>query len=227
MKTWPLALAVLALSALTSGNAQAQVRQGDFRLFFDVGLISHTMSRVKAHTPVGDFKDKANVFTIGPGFISPSYGLGIAYAASRHVLPGLYLAYNRAKLTGEEEFAGQSKDYRERALSQLELRPNLELTMLPGSRFVPYGLLGLSYIRRTVIHDNGDTDLTGSGIGPVVGIGAHAFAAKSASFDFGLSFRALFVDDDGKERSLRVRGLDDVKQREYAILFTLGASLWL
>ena len=226
MKALSFAVVLIALAALAPGQAQAQVDQGDFRLFFDTGLMSYTMSRIKADAPAGDFKDKDNQLSIGPGLIGASTGVGVAYAASRHVLPGLYLGFNRTKLTGETEVDGRDADKNDRAFTQLELRPNLELAFLPEASFVPYGLIGLSYIYRGVsVEDDDDSD--SSGIGPVLGLGAHAFAARNVSFDFSFTFRALFINDDDREDALEAAGLKDVKQREYAILFNLGASLWL
>jgi Outer membrane protein beta-barrel domain len=228
MKTWLPALAVLVLSALASSEAQAQIHQGDFRLAFDMSMLSFTMGRIKADSPAGDYKAKDNSFALGPSS-SPNSGLSIAYAASRRVIPGFYLGFQRVKSTGEQELGNTSTDRPEVTNSQLELRPFLELAFVPDSRFVPYGVLGFSYLRRaTERKDNGQSRDTDSyGIGPMLGLGLHAFAGSVASIDLALCYRGLFIDDEDQEGALQGTGLRDIKQREHAVFLTLGASLWL
>lgn len=230
MKALLSAICLVFLCLATPGRVHAQVDRGDFRLFFDTSLFTFVTQRIKADAPGGDYKEKDTQLSVGSGIIGPDTGVGLAYAASRHVVPGLYFGINRVKLDGEVEVDGRTTDKNERTIMQFELRPFLELTLIPDSSFVPYAVLGLSYVRRTVdfnSDDADDPDAESTGIGPVVGLGAHALAARSVSFDFAVNFRALFIDDERKEDALQRAGLDDIKQREYAILFTLGASLWL
>lgn len=228
MKTWLPALAVLVLSALASSEAHAQIHQGDFRLAFDMSVLSYTMGRIKADSPAGDYKSKDNSFAVGPSS-SWNSGLSLAYAASRRVIPGFYLGFQRVKSTGEQELGNTNSDRPEITFSQLELRPFLELAFIPDSRFVPYGVLGFSYLRRASERkDNGQSsDTDNYGIGPMLGLGFHAFAGSKVSIDLGLCYRALFIDDEDQERALEGTGLRDIKQREHALFLTLGASLWL
>ncbi len=227
MKAWSLACAVVILSALANSQAQAQVDEGDLRLSFDLSLISFRMDRVKADSAAGDYVGKENELGLGTGMSAfGSGGIGIAYAASRHVLPGLYLSYQRVKLSSEVEVDDDSNDGPETTFSQLEIRPNVELTFVTNASFVPYGVVGFSYLRRDRSTDPGN-ETDHYGVGPVLGLGAHAFAARNVSFDFSLTFRALFIDNDARQDALENLGLDDIKQREYALMFNFGASLWL
>jgi len=231
MKALLQALVALSLFACAASPARAQVHRGDLRLFFDTGLLSYTMDRVKAEAPGTDFKRSDNQLSIGPGPGAPVAGVGFAYAASRHVLPGLYLGFSHAKLTGETEIDGNrgrvTTSEPEVTFTQLELRPNVELTVNPEGSFVPYLMLGLSFVRQSASVDDDDEDVTAFGVGPAAGLGFHAFPTSRVSFDLGFTFRALFIDDDDTEDRIERAGFDDVRQREYAFILTLGASYWL
>lgn len=227
MKAFLIAISFVFLCLAAPSQSKAQVDRGDVRLFFDTGLFSFTTQRIKADAPPGDYKATDTQLALGPGLIGPSTGFGLGYAASRRVIPSLYFGLDRVNLDGEVEIDGDSTDTQERTLLQFELRPFLELALLPDSSFVPYAVLGLSYVRRSIELNDGGADSENTGVGPVLGLGAHAFAAPRVSFDFSVTFRALFVDDEDKEDALEAAGLDDIRQREYAILLNLGASLWL
>jgi hypothetical protein len=118
---------------------------------------------------------------------------------------------------------GASETEGDTTVRRFELRPQVEFPFNPRSRFVMHALAGLSFLRE--VGDSPDYDAFG--IGPVVGLGAHGFILPAASLDLGLAFRAAFVKSDDREDVLEATGHDDVKQRELALLFTLGASFWL
>ncbi len=224
MKVWLSVLVTMGCVALAPVRAHAQVNEGDFRLGFDLSLVSFNSARIKADAPVGDYDRKDNA--VGGGTGSPVFGnagVVLGYAATRHIVPSLYLSFQQLSLKGEEEEGPAKRKDRKSTRNQLEVRPQLELTLRPGTHFVPYGVLGLSYVRRA----SSAPDTDSFGIGPVLGVGAHAFASSLVSVDFSLTFRALFVNDDDREDALEARGLDDVKFREYAVFFNFGVSFWL
>ena len=99
----------------------------------------------------------------------------------------------------------------------------LELALMPDARVVPFVVGGMT-LGRAVTRDD-DTDVTMFGLGPALGIGAHAFLTAHASLDLSFTFRGtFFVKNDLDEA---VEGAGDIKTRQYALLLNLGASFWL
>ncbi len=219
------ALAAFWVFGFGATSARAQVRESDFRLALEVGIVDWTSEREKGEVPLGDYEQRRNTLGAGPSAGAGSAGVILGYAASRRFVPSVYFGIEHEKLEVETERATVRVQGHAQARS-FELRPFLEITLIPESRFVPYVLLGFS-VRRRVIDPDGEAESSRLAYGPVVGVGAHGFVVARASFDFALLFRGGFVNDEDRETVLERSGVEDVKQRELALTFCLGTSFWL
>ncbi len=235
---WTCALA-LSAGWLFPAVSSAQVTEGDLRLALDTSLFSFNANRVSGSVAGRDVVTKDNVTTFGPGVGGPGFGgggLAVGYAvASGYLIPTLRFGLARLGSTQRTDVDGdQSGPEQRTSATQLELNPLLEVAFLPDSSFVPFGAVGFSYVHQfaktEVETQNGRTTSTDSdvpGFGPTLGLGFHAFASERASFDMGLTYRALFLKDDDTEDSLEAMGFRDVALREHMLALTLGASFWL
>lgn len=206
-------LVVLGMSWLALGRAHAQVREGDVRLYLDSGLFSWAKEVTEVEAAGVTQKSETTGTTSG---LLVGGGVGLGYALSRYLVPELYASLQNAKIETEE---GDGITFR-----QWELRPCVEVPLLPEERFVPY-LMGGMTLGRAVSKADGDADITMFGLGPALGAGAHAFLTDHASLDLGLAFRGTFyVQNDLEDDAL---GGVDLKTKQYALLLTLGASFWL
>lgn len=211
-----LCLAGLMLAAASS-TAQAQVHPGDVRFFMDSGFVNFTSDRVRSDDGL------AATNTTGVGLFGNG-GLGIAYAVTRHIVPGMYFSIwrDKAKLKVKPE-DGPDRDDDLGDAKSWELRPFLEIPFNPTSRFVVHGDVGLSILRPWPRVWTDDA----IGVGPVVGIGAHGFVTEHVSIDTSVLFRAAFVFDDDAKDALEATGVDDPKFRQLSLLVMIGASYWL
>jgi hypothetical protein len=214
-----LCLALLALG-LTSSKSQAQLHDGDLRLYIDSGFVTWDQFRQKGDTAAGDAlvtDTTTSVDLFGHG------GLGLAYVVNKYLVPGLYFNLHRVKAKHKEEIDDNSTS-NSGTMRTWELRPYLEIPFNASSRFVVHGTVGLSLGRQ--VNDDDDNDGL-FGVGPVAGLGAHGFITNNVSLDLGLMFRALFIKSDDLEDAREAGGWDDPKFRQLSLLFTVGASYWL
>jgi hypothetical protein len=195
---------------LAASSSHAQVRDGDIRLYLDGALVSWT--KQVSETELAGLRSKDETTTVAAGLLGGGGGLG--YAVTPHLVPELYVALQNVKI---------KTDGGELTLRQWELRPCLEVPLLPAQRFVPFLIGGLS-LGRTVTKE-GDEEVTMFGLGPALGAGAHAFLTEHASLDLSLVFRGtFFVKNDASEGLLDDA---DLKVKHYALLLNVGASFWL
>ncbi len=205
------------LLACVSSTARAQVHPGDVRFLMDTGFVNYTSDRLRSDDGI------AATNTTGVGLFGAG-GVGIAYAVSRHIVPGMYFSIwrdkSKLKLKPDD---GPSIDRDLGDAKTWELRPFLEIPFNPSSRFVVHADVGLSFLRpwpRIVTDD-------ALGVGPVVGLGAHGFVTQHVSIDTSVSFRASFVFDNDEQDRLEATGVNDPRFRQLSVLLTVGASYWL
>jgi hypothetical protein len=205
-------LVAMGLLWLVTDSAHAQVREGDLRLFLD-GSLFGWMKQVDK-TEGGGLSVKDETTTKATSLLGGG-GIGLGYAVSRYIVPELYASVQSAKI---EDDSGTA------SARQWELRPCLEVPLLPSRRVVPYVMGGLT-MGRLVTKDIGDDDISMFGLGPALGAGAHAFLTEHASLDVSLNFRGTFFVQNDLADALPA-GVD-LKTRQYALLLNVGASFWL
>lgn len=206
-------LMVMGTAWLAASGAQAQVREGDVRLYLDAALVSWA-KEVTETDGAGPLDGESESTTLSTGLLGAG-GAGVGYAISPYLVPELYVSLQNVK-------ADFGDGDGELTVRQWELRPCLEVPLLPDARFVPYLMGGLT-LGRTVTKGDGDPDLTRFGVGPALGVGAHGFLTQHASLDLGLTFRGTFFVKNELEDQLGV----EFNVKQYALLFTVGASFWL
>jgi hypothetical protein len=207
-------LVALGFSWFAAGGAHAQVRDGDVRLYLDASLLTWTKQITEAEG--AGLSSEEEITTIGSGLLGAG-GVGVGYAVSPYLLPELYVSLQNAKIdTGDGDVN----------LRQWELRPCLEVPLLPDQRFVPF-LMGGMTLGRTVTKGDSDDDddVTMFGLGPALGAGAHAFITERASLDLSLVFRGTFFVKNDLADALP-DGVD-LTVKQYTLLLNLGASFWL
>jgi hypothetical protein len=211
---------MLALSASFVGAdvANAQIERHDLRLYLEGGMVGWS----KAPYDYGTVRGSSTATSVGP---LTNGGVGIGFAATRFLVPTLAFYMQRTKLSGE----GTSRNVR-----VWELRPSLEVPLLPALRFVPFASVGLSLMRSVDKDANVDeitgatTDIERFGYGPVIGVGLHTFLLEHASLDLSLVYRAVWgltsstptLDDEGiwvEPKNLPL----------HSLLLNLAASFWL
>jgi hypothetical protein len=204
-------LVALALAWLAASSSQAQVRDGDLRLYLDASVVSWL--KLVSETEALGVTSEDETITLSSGLVGGGAGLG--YAVTRHLLPELYVSLQNVKIDANGADA---------TVRQWELRPCLEVALLPGQRFVPFVMGGMT-LGRIVSKGDLENELTMFGLGPALGAGAHAFLTEHASLDLALAFRGTFFVQNDVEDDLP-DGVD-IKIRQYALLLTVGASFWL
>jgi hypothetical protein len=205
-------LVVLVLSWLAAGSSQAQVRDGDLRLYLDASVVS--WMKLVSETEALGVSSEDETITLSSGALVGG-GVGLGYAVTRYLLPELYVSLQNVKIDANGADA---------TVRQWELRPCLEVPLLPGQRFVPFVVGGMT-LGRIVSKGDLDDELTMFGLGPALGVGAHAFLTEHASLDLALAFRGTFFVKNDVEEDLP-DGVE-FKIRQYALLLTVGASFWL
>jgi hypothetical protein len=198
-----LLVGVCVLILGESASASAQIKEGDLRLFLDGSLVSWTKQTTEVDTFFGSNSSDSKLLATG---IFTGGGAGVGYAVTRYLVPQLYMSLQNTRI----------KDSGGATLRQWDLRPCLEVPILPDERVVPYALAGLT-LGRLRVKDNGD-DIKLFGLGPVAGVGVHAFLTPRASLDASFTFQGTFFVKDDSEGS---------KTKQYALLLNLGASFWL
>jgi hypothetical protein len=219
-----LALALLGVSSA----AQAQVREGAFKLSIDTDVMSYTAITEKADDFDASYTE--SYFTFGPGGTAlgaglPGYvGLALGYVAHRHVIPQLHASFALASSSVEFQEAGSSTSEDGPFETALMLRPELEIPFNPDSGVVGFGLVGLDYRRLSASED--DLEASVHAIGPVVGVGLHSFYGEHVSLDLAAQLSYQFVS-----QSVVVDGVDespgdnsDITSVGFAV--SLGLSLW-
>ena len=214
----PLVLALCA-SFISADLAHAQIERHNLRVYLEGGLVSWS----KATLDYGDYETTSTATSVGP---LVNGGIGAGFALTRLLIPTLSFSMQRVK-------AGQGDTPQD--LRVWELRPELEIALLPSLRFVPFVHAGLSFMRS--VDKDGDPsefidgepkDLVRFGYGPVLGVGLHTFVLEHASLDLGLTYRMLIgfllsppvTDDEGNLVVVRDAPL-------HSLLLTLSASFWL
>lgn len=238
MKHCLVALILLTGSNLTTTPVHAQVQQGDFRLALEMNAFAFTAARVRASAGNGfDVTGKSDDVTFGPlGADSTTAGFTFGYAATSSFVPSVYLGFGRFHRENSTEVEGDKIDSQasKQSYTRFEVRPNLEIPIempfAPSLGVVPFARAGMSYVhtwQKSKIKDDSGTTYNQDGLGPLVGLGVHAFAGPLASFDASFDFRALFITNDHLTEQWEMSGVDNVKIRQYTIMLNLGASLWL
>jgi Outer membrane protein beta-barrel domain len=207
-------LTVLGLCLLAAGSSRAQVHDGDVRLYLDGTLFSWTKQVTEGEG--GGFTAEDETITKSSGLFSGG-GAGVGYALSDYLLPELYVALQNSKIeNGDTDLTTR----------QWELRPCLEVPLLPRQRIVPFVMAGMTLGRQiTKGLGDSDTDITMFGLGPALGVGAHAFLTERASLDLGLTYRGTFFVKNSLEDDLP-DGIE-INVKQHALLLTVGASFWL
>lgn len=201
------------------GNrAQAQIERHDFRLSLDASLVQWAK-----HTNVYEgFNDDLEVKTkaTAVGFLGAGF-LQAGFAVNRYLIPTLVFGLQQVKAEDDDDNSAST-------VRMWELRPALELAILPSMRIVPFASVGLSLSRRIMKFENGpaEQELKAFGVGPAITVGVHGFVFEHASLDLSLTYRALFF---GKTKASGAFDADEVekKQRDHALLLNLGASFWI
>jgi len=213
---WLSCLVGLMLAS-TSTKSFAQVQSGDVRFFVDSGFVNYTSDRVRSDDGISATN------TTGVGLFGNG-GLGIAYAVTRHIVPGMYFSIwrDKSKLKIKLE-DGPDTDRDLGDAKAWELRPFLEIPFNPTSRFVVHADVGLSILRPWPGTFTNDA----IGVGPLVGLGAHGFVSPHVSIDTSVAFRASFVFDDDRQDQLEATGVNDPRFRQLSVLLMVGVSYWL
>jgi hypothetical protein len=202
--------------AAASSTVQAQVHPGDVRFFMDSGFVNYESDRTRGE----DVLITNNITGVG---LFGNGGIGIAYAVTRHIVPGMYFSIWREKYKSKTEVDdGPGDTETEGDAKAWELRPFLEIPFNPTSRFVVHGDVGLSVLRPWPGMFTDDA----IGVGPLLGLGAHGFVSEHVSIDTSVLFRAAFVFDDDRKDQLEP-AIDDPKFRQLSVLLMVGASYWL
>lgn len=211
----------LLLWGLWAEGARAQIESHDVRLTLEanlVGWVKHASRFPDGGAATFDLEHtQTSVSFLGAGALSAGF------AVTRYLIPGLLFGLQHAKLEdGEGLFASTMRRW--------ELRPSLEVAILPGLRIVPFATVGLSLVRQLMKDEDKEDDFTEEmksfGLGPAISVGIHGFIFEHASLDLSLTYRALFF---GKTDASSTIQPDDVekKQQDHALLLNLGASFWI
>jgi hypothetical protein len=215
-------LVALLLFSAWGGTAQAQVESHDFKLTLDASVVQWTK-----HTSVydlfgDDIEEKSK--TTAVGFLGAGF-LAAGFAVNRFLIPTLVFGLQQVKVEEDDDRDGDDSST---TFRQWELRPSLEVAILPGMRIVPFASAGLSLARRVAKGESGpfEQQTKAFGVGPAISVGVHGFLAEHASLDLSLTYRALFF---GKTKASGALDADEVekKQRDHALLLNLGASFWI
>lgn len=202
MRWTGLWLIVCTLLLGASAPASAQIKEGNLRLFLDGSIVSWTKQRTKTDLTFVTPTTETKLVETG---IFPGGGAGLGYAVTRHLVPELYLSMHNAHSGGT-------------TLRQWDLRPSLEIPILPDASVVPYAMAGLTLGRIRLKDSADDVNAKLFGLGPVAGIGVHAFLTPRASLDASFTFQGTFFVKDDSDRA---------KTKQYALLLNIGASFWL
>ena len=210
---------VMVLVAWGSGGpAAAQVNARDLRLFVDGALVTWDKRLEQLRDPQfpeDDYDNELKTTTSGP---FSQGGVGVGFAALPSLIPQVYFSLQNVKLQLGDEPA---------KLRKFELRPALEVALLPATSWVPFvvGGLALAKLVNTDRDEGGEYKESTFGLGPVLGAGLHAFLVDHASLDLSLAFRGVFFVSSTYEKDLA--GGADYDLRQYSIVLNLGASFWL
>lgn len=220
MRSWWFFLVLALCTSLASADvAQAQIERHNLRVYLEGGLVGWS----KAKLDYGDYDETSTATSVGP---LTNGGIGAGFAITRWLIPTLSFSLQSVKL----QEGDASQDVR-----VWELRPVLEVALLPSLRFVPFVCAGLSIMRSvdkdgkpSEFIDGEPEDLVRFGYGPALGVGLHTFVLQKASLDLSLTYRALigfllsppFSNDEGDLVVARPGPL-------HSLLLNLSASFWL
>ena len=214
MKRTLYLVSTLILLGLWGTPAEAQIEAGDIKASIDASIV-RWMKQEDTYSVFGvRSKEKAEITGAG-AFIGA--GVGAGYAVSKYFIPSLALSLQTLKNDeGPVDMTARS----------WELKPSLEVALLPSLRFVPFADVGLVVQRQVFKATDEDGDSQKSSrlaLGPALGVGVHLFAVPKASFDLSFNYRAAF--------KVRNSGEDDLgrldKSTQHVLLLNLGASLWI
>lgn len=213
-----MGVVALVICSAWGSRAQAQIESHDFRLTLDASLVQWA-KHTNVYEGIGaDIESKNKTTAIG--FLGAGF-LSAGFAVNRFLIPTLVFGLQQVKVeSDDDDFATTFR--------QWELRPALEIAILPGMRIVPFASAGLSLARRVSKGEsNGfEQDIKAFGVGPAISVGVHGFVFEHASLDLSLTYRALFF---GKTKATGEVDMDEIekKQRDHALLLNLGASFWI
>ena len=212
------------MSLASSEVAHAQIERHDLRLFLEGGMLTWSKTTIE-YEGGSDFKATGTALGVGP---LTSGGLGVGFAVTRFLIPTLSFSMQRVKLETEGTTAQDLRVW--------ELRPTLEVALLPTIRFVPFVSAGMSVMGSVdkdaappEFEDAGEPrDVKRHGYGPVLQAGLHTFVLEHASLDLSLAYRALFnfmstTPVTTEEGDLAVPSGGVV----HSLLLNLAASFWL
>lgn len=208
LRTTFAALAVL----LAANRGQAQVEANRTKLSLDTSLLAYDYQHIESD----DVTLVQRNLTVGP---ASTGGISAGYSLSRRLVPQLYVSLAYAQSTFEQEYAGE-REYDKVDALKYEVRPALEITLLPESRIVPYVVAGASVGGSSVVIA-GET-LRAVGLGGALGVGLHAFVVPEVSADISFTYRLLGMIDDDRDSLL-----EDPRNLVHSLFLNAGVSLWL
>lgn len=146
-------------------------------------------------------------------------GAGIGYSISRRLVPQLYVALVYGETTYEAKYDGE-RDYDKADMLKYEVRPSLEIALLPESRFVPFVVVGAAVGGSSVTIS--DETIRAVGTGGSLSVGLHAFIVPQASADVSFTYRLLGMVDDDRDSQL-----EDARNLLHGLFLNVGVSFWL
>ncbi len=207
-------VSALILSGLWGARAEAQIEAGDIKASIEAGIV-RWIKQEDTYSVFGIRSKEKTELTGAGAFLGA--GVGAGYAVSKYFIPSLFLSLQSLK---NKEGPVDS------TFRTWELKPSLEIALLPSLRFVPFADVGLILQRQVLkaTDEDGDSGKNARfALGPALGVGVHLFAVQKASFDVSFNYRAAFkVQSSG---DVGLGRLD--KSTQHVLLLNLGASLWM
>lgn len=208
-------LITLMTCGVWGSRAQAQIESHDVRLTLDASLVQWTKQTVVFDEfNGGELKGKSTAI----GFLGAG-SVGVGFAVNRFLIPTLFFGLQQTKLEDDDGVYATTT-------RQWELRPALEVAILPSLRLVPFASVGLSLARRVGKEEDFSEEVKSFGLGPAISVGVHGFVIGKASLDLSLGYRALFFGKPDASDSIDSEDLPK-KQRDHSLLLNLGASFWI
>lgn len=210
---------VAALILVSAARTRAEIEPLDVKLTLEGSLLSWS----KISGTYADDSELKRTRTL-TGLLSGGY-VALGLAAHRYLVPTLFVGLQQAKYENPDVGSSQlTRDW--------DLRPALEVPLLPNARLVPFASAGLS-LARTVDRfeersgpDAGTLEFKSFRLGPAISVGLHGFIVQQASLDVSLTYRALFLAAS-EHSPADFSGGYRPERRDHTLLLNLGASFWL
>lgn len=220
MSTW-FHRVLFGVALLVSSGVQAQVKEGNFRLFIDTDLLN--FERTTVDKP--NFRDIETQVDLGPGGSAlgaslPGYvGLGVGYVIRRHAVLSLHASFAHHEAIHERFDKEALPNVSDPTVNSYMLRPELEIPLNPKSRAVFALLVGFDLRQFHIEATESESRLTG--FGPTLGVISHFFAVPYGSIDLGALTVLDFLYAEGDSEFTQTTAY-----RNVALSLVLGLSLW-